>query len=103
MEPTAVHDPRFLRRLRALSLVEGISTLVLFGGAMPLKYYGNMPLAVTIAGSIHGALFVALVAMFVLAIDRVPLPRRLAALGIVAAILPFGPFVFDHRLRQSAG
>ena len=83
-----------------LSLVEGVSTLVLFGIAMPLKYLAGLPLAVTVAGSLHGALFMGLVAMFILGVWTIPMPGRLAALGIVAAVFPFGPFVFDARLER---
>jgi integral membrane protein len=89
----------FLRWLRVSSLVEGGSTLVLFGVAMPLKYLAGMPLAVTIVGSIHGALFLAVVTMFLLAIERVPLGARLALAGIAGAVLPFGPFVVDRWLK----
>ncbi len=78
--------------------MEGISTLVLFGIAMPLKYFAGMPAAVRGAGMIHGILFIALVLMFLLAIRRVPLSPTLAAAGIVAAVLPGGPFLFDRRL-----
>lgn len=88
----------FLKNLRRLGFVEGISTLVLFGIAMPLKYMADMPLAVRIAGSLHGALFVGLTFMLVMAITRVPLSRRMAVLGIVAAVIPFGPFVYDRWL-----
>jgi integral membrane protein len=81
-----------------MGTIEGISTLVLFGVAMPLKYAAGVPMAVRIAGSIHGLLFVVLAVMFILAIKRVPIPRRMAVLGIVAAIVPFGPFVMDGKL-----
>ena len=50
----------FIRALRTLAIIEGVSTLVLFGIAMPLKYFAGLPLAVRIVGSLHGALFVAL-------------------------------------------
>ena len=79
----------FLNRLRLLSICEGISTLVLFGVAMPLKYFGGLPMAVTIVGSLHGFLFVCLVAMFLLAVRRVPISVGLALSGIVAAVFPF--------------
>lgn len=88
----------FIKALRLLALVEGFSTLILFGIAMPLKYFAGIPAAVTLAGTIHGALFVALVAMFVLGIWKVPLSPGLAAAGIVAAVLPGGPFLFDRKL-----
>jgi integral membrane protein len=85
-----------------MGTIEGISTLILFGVAMPLKYAAGMPMAVRIAGSIHGFLFVVLVVMFIQAIRKVPIPRRMAVLGIVAAIFPFGPFVMDGHLRRLA-
>jgi integral membrane protein len=91
-------DLNFLRRLRLLSMCEGISTLALFGIAMPLKYFAEMPMAVRIVGSIHGFLFVCLAVMFLLAIQKVPMPRGLALAGMVAAIFPFGPFLIDRRL-----
>jgi len=90
----------FLRALRWLAVVEGISTLILFGIAMPLKYFAGMPAAVRVAGLVHGILFMALVAMFLLAIRKVPMTRAMAATGIVAAVFPGGPFIFDRRLAN---
>ena len=97
-----VADPTFLNRLRKLSIVEGISTLVLFFIAMPLKYFAGMPLAVTIVGSLHGLLFVALCMMFALGFYRVPLPIKLVVAGIVGAVIPGGPFVVERWLARLA-
>lgn len=93
-------DIAFLRRLRLLALVEGTSTLALFGVAMPLKYFAGMPMAVTVVGSVHGLLFVALVAACLTAIERVPIGPRLGLAGILGAVVPFGPFVVDVWLRR---
>ena len=90
----------FLRMLRQLAIVEGISTLVLFGIAMPLKYFAGLPLAVTVAGSIHGLLFVMLVAMLAVATRTIPISLRVAAVGVVAAVVPGGPFLFDRTLAR---
>jgi integral membrane protein len=90
----------FVRALRQLALVEGVSTLVLFFVAMPLKYFAGMPLAVTVVGSIHGFLFVALVLMLLIAIAKVPISLGLAAAGIVAAVVPGGPFLLERRLAR---
>jgi len=90
----------FTHALRQLAIVEGISTLVLFGLAMPLKYFAGLPLAVTIVGSVHGFLFVALVLMLLVAIWKVPISPTLAAAGVVAAILPGGPFLLERRLAR---
>jgi integral membrane protein len=90
----------FLNRLRLLSIIEGTSTLVLFGIAMPLKYLADMPLAVRIVGSLHGLLFTGLVIVLLLAIRRVPISKRLATAGIAAAVFPFGPFIYDRWLNE---
>lgn len=90
----------FLRRLRTLSLVEGVSTLLLFFVAMPLKYFADMPAAVRVVGSLHGLLFVCLVVLLVMAIKRVPISQSLALIGMAAAVVPFGPFWFDRKLGK---
>ena len=95
-------DLPFLNKLRLVGIIEGISTLVLFGVAMPLKYMAQMPFAVTIAGSIHGLLFTILVLLFFLAVKKVPLEQKLAFQGIVAAVFPFGPFIIEKRLKLLA-
>ena len=93
-------DHIFLRKLRILGVIEGFSTLALFGIAMPLKYIAGMPMAVTIVGSIHGLLFLGLVTMFLVGMKRIPIPPGLTAFGIVGAVVPFGPFVVDHWLGK---
>ena len=95
-----VTDIKFLTKLRILALTEGVSTLLLFGVAMPLKYAADMPMAVTVVGMIHGLLFVGLVAMFFMAIRRVPISSKLAIAGMVGAVVPFGPFVVDSWLSK---
>lgn len=88
----------YLHAVRRMGLIEGTSTLILFGIAMPLKYLANLPMAVRIVGSLHGFLFVALVLMLILAVRRIPISRGFAFLGVVAAIVPFGPFIYDRWL-----
>lgn len=86
--------------LRRFSLVEGISTLVLFLIAMPLKYVLGYPMAVTYVGWVHGVLFVGLWLMFLLVAGWRKIPFLLALVGMLAAIFPFGPFLIDGRLRK---
>ena len=42
---------------RKAAMTEGVSFLVLLGIAMPLKYLRRLPMAVTIAGSLHGPFY----------------------------------------------
>ena len=82
----------FLWKLRWIGFIEGVSTLALFGVAMPLKYLADMPLAVTIAGAIHGALFTILAVMFARAIEEVLTAVRTGGEG---------PFTLDELVNTS--
>jgi len=90
-------------RLRAIGLIEGVSYLLLLGVAMPLKYMADMPEAVTLVGAIHGGLFLLFcVALLRAWVDRQwPITRVLVVFA--AAVLPFGPFVIDGRLKAEDG
>lgn len=87
---------------RKVSLVEGVSAILLFLVAMPLKYLANMPQAVKIVGMIHGVLFL----VFVLALLNVWIkdkwPFSKALIGFIAGNFPFGAFWFEHRLRKES-
>ncbi|WP_126428639.1 DUF3817 domain-containing protein [Brevibacillus marinus] len=91
-----------LGRLRLVGYLEGTSFLLLLGVAMPLKYVWNVPEPVTVLGWLHGLLFVLylLAAVHATIVQRWPLLRLLAA--VIASLLPFGPFVFDARLRRAS-
>ncbi len=93
-------DLSFLKVLRTLAFIEGCSTLVLFGIAMPLKYWMDMPQLVPIVGMVHGILFLSLMVVSILGIWRVPTGLVLGVAGIFSAIFPFGPFVLDIWLKK---
>lgn len=86
--------------LRIAALTEAVSFLVLLGVAMPLKYFAGMPLAVKAVGWAHGLLFVVFCAALVQAAVVAKWPAGRGVLVFVAALLPFGPFVVDRRMRQ---
>ena len=89
-----------LRQLRAIALAEGVSFLALLLVAMPLKYLAGIPLAVRVTGLVHGVLFLAFLAALVRAASERGWPLRRSAAALVAAVVPFGTFVFDRSLRQ---
>jgi integral membrane protein len=89
-----------LDRLRRIGFSEGISFLLLLGVAMPLKYFGGMPQAVLVVGSIHGFLFILYVVTILQARSALKWSKGRVRAGLLASVLPFGPFVFDARLRK---
>ena len=86
--------------LRATSVTEGISYLLLLFVAMPLKYVWNFPEAVKFAGWIHGLLFMLLALLALLAMLRARLPFRDAFVLGLASLVPAGTFFTDRRLKE---
>lgn len=90
-----------LRRFRFIAFVEGVSVLLLFFVAMPLKYLAGEPRPVLWVGWAHGFLFVA----YVLAVANVAVVFRWSLLRIGMALLaslpPFGTFIFERWLRTA--
>ncbi len=87
-------------RLRVVGKVEGLSFLILLGIAMPLKYLWGQPLAVRIVGLIHGVLFLWFCGVLLNAKDAAGWDMKKAGRILIAALLPFGPFVVDSGLRR---
>ncbi|WP_375583619.1 DUF3817 domain-containing protein [Cyclobacterium xiamenense] len=89
-----------VKRFRMISLTEGVSMVVLVFIAMPLKWIFDLPDMVTYVGWIHGILFI----LYILVLF--PTSRKLrwrfqnAMFALIAAVLPFGPFLFDRKLRK---
>lgn len=86
--------------LRTAGIAEGISLLILLFVAMPLKYFFNQPLAVTVVGWIHGILFVAFVSLAWDVKTDLNKNMKWLATAFVAALLPSGTFFFDRRLKE---
>jgi integral membrane protein len=89
-----------IRHLRVLSIIEGISMLLLLFVAMPIKYVLGNPMVVKYVGMTHGWLFIA----FLIVLLTVSHQRKWDVItfvqGIIAAILPFGPFIFERKLKR---
>jgi integral membrane protein len=89
-----------IQLLRKLGLAEGISFVVLLFIAMPLKYFYEFPHAVKYVGWAHGLLFI----LYVTTAYYVKETRHQSFLkfiyAFVAALVPFGTFIYDRRLKK---
>ncbi len=97
--PSETINRSFIIALIVMGIVEVISTIALIV-AMPMKYMMDMPVAVSITGALHGALCVILILMFIVGKRLVPLTTGMTLLGIVGAIIPFGPVFVDLKLAR---
>ena len=87
---------------RWTALAEAVSYLVLLGIAMPLKYVWDMPMAVRVVGSLHGALFVLFCVSLALAMRAGGWSRERGVMLFVASLIPFLPFWLDRRVKKWA-
>lgn len=87
-------------RLRLIGFIEGISFLLLLFIAMPLKYFAGLPEAVKYTGMFHGVFFI----FYCFALLDVKMTHKWSIskslIAFAASIIPFGPFIFDARLRK---
>ncbi len=88
-------------KFRLVSILEGISYLILLLIAMPLKYLAGADWAVKYVGWAHGLLFV----LFCFLLLNVWIKYRWSfgrtTLAFIASLLPFGTFVLENKLHQA--
>ena len=85
---------------RKIAFAEGVSFLVLLLIAMPLKYFANMPLAVTVVGGLHGILFVAFIICAYLVKEEYSKNFGWVVKAFLASIIPFGTFYMDREWKK---
>jgi integral membrane protein len=85
---------------RKIAFAEGVSFLVLLLIAMPLKYLGNLPIAVTVVGGLHGLLFVGFMVMAWEVKNEYKKDWGWVAKSFIASILPFGTFIMGKQWKR---
>ncbi len=85
---------------RIAAIAEGISFLVLLGIAMPLKYLAKIPIAVTIAGGIHGLLFIIFIRLAWEVKNKYSKSAGWMGKAFLASILPFGTIIMDKQWKK---
>jgi integral membrane protein len=94
--------PKALQQFLITSRMEAISFLILVLIAMPLKYGMDMPLMVKYVGWAHGVLFVAYGIQLLYVAFKLKWDVLWVIYGGVAALLPFGPFIFERWLKKQS-
>ena len=89
-----------IQNLRLVGTLEGISFLLLLFVAMPMKYLLGNPILVKYVGMGHGVLFIAFLAVLFVVCEKQKWSLTMFLMGLIASILPFGPFFFDAKLKK---
>ena len=86
-----------LKSFRIISILEGISFLVLLGIGMPLKYYAGIPEVVRVVGMAHGILFIMYIIGAFIIKQQLKWSTLTLLIVILCSILPFGPFYAEKK------
>ena len=82
---------------RLISLLEGVSYILLLFIAVPLKYWGGDEQYVKLLGMPHGLLFVGYIILAFLIKDDENWQKTEFFIVLVCSILPFGTFYVDWK------
>ncbi len=87
-----------LKTFRAISIFEGISAIVLFFIAMPVKYLLDSKKMVEVVGMLHGVLFVIYVLFAIHIAYKLKWSFKTLFYVMIASVFPFGTFVMDKKI-----
>jgi integral membrane protein len=86
--------------LSKIAILEGSTLLLLLFIAVPAKRLFGYPEAVSVLGPVHGAAFILYVLALSVFLVRKQLNSTQWSLGLLAAFLPFGSFLFERKVLK---
>ncbi len=89
-----------LDTFRIVSLVEGLSYLILLFIAMPIKYLGENPYPVKIIGMTHGILFIIFTVALFVTISKYKWKKEFGFKLFAYSLFPFGAIVIEKRIKN---
>ncbi len=87
-----------IKNFRKINTIEGYSYLFLLFIAMPMKYVLDIPLAVKVAGMIHGTLFILFLLLGVMAWKKAKWSLSQTMIFFIASLIPFGTFFTKSKI-----
>ena len=88
-----------IKSFKIINLLEGISFVLLLFFAMPVKYYLNEPIAVTIFGWTHGLLFIAYCLSASSLAQKLRWPDKNLLKIVVAGMIPFAFLIVNRKIK----
>jgi len=88
-----------VKKFGQINSIEGYSYLLLVFIAMPMKYMFGFPMAVKIAGMVHGVLFILFCLLLVKAWQESKWAFKENIIFFVASLIPFGTFYTKDKIK----
>ena len=89
-----------LQQLRFISLIEGVSYLLLLFVGMPLKYGFGIVSVNKVFGLGHGLLTIIFCMVLFFLWKEKKITNRLTMFVFIASLIPFGAFVAELKLKK---
>ncbi|MFK7937147.1 MAG: DUF3817 domain-containing protein [Saprospiraceae bacterium] len=86
-----------LNSFKIISLLEGISYILLLFVGVPMKYFADNPMMVKSLGMPHGLLFLAYIVMALLIRAKMKWDAIDTFIVLIASLLPFGTFYVNKK------
>ena len=86
---------------RVVSILEGLSYILLLFIAVPIKYLGNDPSYVKMLGMPHGLLFVGYIMLAFFLKSELKWDSKTFWIILAASIIPFGTFYIDKKYLRN--
>ena len=90
-----------LNQFRVISVVEGLSLVILLFIAVPLKYQMGMPIVVKIVGPIHGVLWLLYIVASLATSHKAKWSVLFWLLSLILSVIPFGFLLLEFLLKKS--
>ena len=86
-----------IQKFRTLSILEGISFLIILFITMPLKYILSMGIPNKIVGMVHGLLFIAYIIFAIFLKVEKNWDVKKTAIILICSVIPFGTFWMEKK------
>lgn len=89
-----------IKRFRVISMIEGLSYLLLVFIAMPIKYIGGNPDPVKMLGMAHGVLFILFMISLFETKRKESWDTGFMFQLFVYSLIPFGAFLIESKVKR---
>ena len=90
-----------IKTFRLISVLEGLSYILLLFFAVPMKYLGENEFFVKALGMPHGILFIGYIILAIMIKYELEWKSKTFFIVLVASIIPFGTFYIDKKYLRN--
>ena len=90
-----------IKTFRLISVLEGLSYILLLFFAVPMKYLGENESFVKALGMPHGILFIGYIIVAIMIKYELEWKSKTFFIVLVASIIPFGTFYIDKKYLRN--